>query len=432
MAIYKSPPPEVIDHPLFSGANSVGIMTADAPRFPASENGGELGLKRHLTNLGLKHESTHGSYGGPESSFIIHNPTREQMYHLGHAHGQEAVVYSQNGKHELLYTAGPNQGKFHPALPTMDYSKEKPDDYFTHLPGKGYIGLHFNMDQLHDSPVKDTVSADRLMQSPSQPPGQIPMPMAKSEFNQPRPWAGSFPWHEINTEHHKKNVGSGILLTGEQGANLMPLAKAEESKTEPPSYEKITAPFGATTGRPTNLDFYPMEGARGKVDQLVKDHGYTFGYHGGKYPKADHSSKNHDTFHLSIHDPGEDKHNDIWRKSKSLAEALTTKDVNKKYGEGKRVGPLGRRTLREALRTVEHGHLSAHKQRELAKQMGVHISEKDFNKEYNTQMADSVHRAILGNHSTPAEKGFQPHSHMVPLSTSLQMVKDHADKMGLK
>lgn len=426
--IYKTPPPELMDHPLFSGANSVGMMTADAPKFPASEKGGELGLKQHLTNLGLKHESTHGSYGGPENSFIIHNPTREQMHHLAHAFGQEAYIYSQNGKHELGYSHGPNQGKFHPALPMVTHSNEQPDDYFTHLPGKGYIGLHFNMDQLHDSPVKDTLSADRLMQPPSHPPGQVPMSMAKSEFNQTRSWPGSYPAHEINTVHHKKTIGGGILMSEAQATLHAPLAKAEESKIEAPSYEKITAPFGKVTGKPTNLNFYNMGNSRVAADQLVKDHGYTSSYHGGKYPKSDHSSKNHDTFHLSIHDTGDDQHVDSWRKTKELATALTAKDVNKKYGEGKRVGSLGRRTLREALRSVEHAHLAAHKQRQLVAQMGVHISESDFNKEYNTHMGDAIHRALVGGHSSPAEKGFVPHSHKVPLSTSLQIIKDEAKK----
>lgn len=426
MAIYKSPPPEVIDHPLFSGANSVGIMTADAPRFPSTETGGELGLKQHLDNLGLKHETTHGSYGAPESSFIIHNPTREQMFHLGHSHGQEAVVYSQNGKHELLFTHGPNQGKFHPALPSMTHSNEKPDDYYTHLPGKGYIGLHFNQDKLLDSPVKDTMPATRL----NEPPSQLPMPMAKSEFNQPRSWAGSYPWTETHTAHHFNSVGTGLLLTQEQADQLAPLAKAEDTK--PPSYEKIAAPFGTVTGKPTNLNFYPMEGARDKIDQLVKDHGYTHYYHGGKYPKADLANKNHDTFHLPIQVTTNDNHTDVWRKSKELAHALTIKDINQKYGEGRRVGPLGKRTLREALRLVEHSHMAANKQRQLATQMGVHISDGDFNREYNTHMHDSVHRALHGSHSNPAEKGFVPHSHQVPLTTSLQIVKDHANKLGLK
>lgn len=428
--LHKTPPAELLDHPLFSGSNSVGIMTADTPKYPAKDTGGLLSLKQHLNTLGLAHEVTHGNYGGQQTSVIVHNPTREQIYHLGHTFGQEAVIYSQNGKHELLYSNGPNQGKFHPSLPLTSYSKTQPDDYYTHIPNKGYVGLHFNLDQLHDSPVKDTVPSNRLNEPPS---GPSPVPMMKSEFNQPRPWAGSYPWHESHTEHHRKHVGGGILLTQNQAAGMMPLAKSDEAKApEPPSYEKITAPFGTTTGKPTNLKFYPMEHARGAVDQLVKDHGYTSYYHSGRHPKADLDSKNHDTFHLPIHDTGDDNHTDVWRKAKELAHALTAKDVNQKYGEGKRVGALGNRTLREAMRSVEHTHLAAHKQRQLAHKLGVTISDGDFNKEYNTHMADAVHRAILGKHSTPSEKGFVPHSHMVPLSTSLEIVKDEAKKLGLK
>lgn len=154
---HKTPPAELIDHPLFSGANSIGIITADSPKFPPTELNGEVGLKQHLDVMKLKHEPTHGKYGQPQNSFIVHSPTREQMYQLGKKFGQEGVVYSQNGKHELLFTNGPNQGKFHPAHQLIGHSKDQPDDNFTHLPGKGYISLHFNSDRLHDSPVKDTV-----------------------------------------------------------------------------------------------------------------------------------------------------------------------------------------------------------------------------------------------------------------------------------
>ncbi len=162
--LYSVVPPQVADHPLFNPGHTVGIMTAESPKFPTQPGGNEA-LKADLHGLGLHHEPTHGSYGAPENSFIVHNPTREHMYMLGRKYGQEAVVYSQDGKHELLYTHGPNAGKHQLSKPQMHFSQTQPKDFYTHLPGKGYVTLHFG-DDLHDSPVKGTVPLEHHTQQP--------------------------------------------------------------------------------------------------------------------------------------------------------------------------------------------------------------------------------------------------------------------------
>jgi hypothetical protein len=128
--LYSVVPPQIADHPLFNSGHTVGIMTAESPRFPTQPGGNEA-LSTDLHGLGLHHEPTHGSYGAPENSFIVHNPTREHMYMLGRKYGQKAVVYSQDGKHELLYTNGPNAGKHHESKPSMHYSQTQPKDFYT-------------------------------------------------------------------------------------------------------------------------------------------------------------------------------------------------------------------------------------------------------------------------------------------------------------
>jgi hypothetical protein len=162
--LYSVVPKEVSDHPLFNKGHTVGIMTAESPRFPTHPGGNEA-LSADLHGLGLHHEPTHGSYGAPENSFIVHKPTREHMYTLGRKYGQEAVVYSQDGKHELLYTHGPNAGKHQESKPEMHYSPTQPKDFYTHLPGKGYVTLHFG-DEMHDSPVKGTVPLEHHVAKP--------------------------------------------------------------------------------------------------------------------------------------------------------------------------------------------------------------------------------------------------------------------------
>lgn len=166
--IYDKPLPELQEHPLFGGQYPVGLMAGGAPLTAPQVPGGDQALRGLLTQQGLKFEETDGRYGQPERSFIVHGPSREQMFHLGKALGQESVIWAPKGHAtaELMYTNGPNAGKSHPAHPQYGFHPtEPPPDYYTKLPGKGYVRLHFDQDRLN--PV----------QLPAQP--QAPQPMAK-------------------------------------------------------------------------------------------------------------------------------------------------------------------------------------------------------------------------------------------------------------
>ncbi len=476
--LFHAPPPGLTDHPLFSGKNTVGLMTADAPRYPTVDIGSNDDLERHLTAHGLKFEKTHGSYGGPETSYIIHGPTREQMYDLGHRAGQEAIVYSQNGQHELTYTHGPHAGKYHPSLPLVRFAQQQPDDYYTHLPGKGYMSLHFDFDKMHDSPVKHTIPAHA-----GGPSGEVAQPQLstlKSELRAtiaralkkamatelpPKPHPHAYPWHEGHHSYHERTKAQGILLTTQEFIDRRGLAKKEEpapAGMTPPApagpkphptndqaagagvstYAKYAAPYGSVNkGAQSDLKHYPLDGVGDKVKQLVKDHGFQTYYAGGKHGKADLNAKNYTTGHLMVWDPsagsggdfGHQDYTDAWRQTHELAHALTLPDLNAKYGEGRRMGGLGKmRSLREAKRSVEWEHLAAHKQRELCRQIGVEIPDEAFNREYNTVMHDAVHRAVTGKFTEPSEEGFVPHGHAVPLSVAHGMLDEAAQHLGLQ
>lgn len=201
--LHQGAPPQLASHPLFgAGGARTGLMTAEAPRFPVTNHGGNKGLEERLNGMGLKFEPTHGSYGGPENSYLIHGASREQLHHLGKEFGQEAVVYGEGGKHELHYTAGPNEGLYHPSLPTVRYTEAQPEDYYTHVPGKGYVTLHFNFDKmLPRSGIAPSTMAKAL-------PPQRPLP----------------PHHRMN---FRRTVGHGVLLTANEHAQLVPFAKSE-------------------------------------------------------------------------------------------------------------------------------------------------------------------------------------------------------------
>ncbi len=181
--ILHKPVPELADHPLFAGKTTVGLMSGDNPLFPEGATGsGHAQLGQHLASMGLQAEDTRGSYGAPEKSYIIHAPTREQMYGLGKAFGQESVVFSSGGHHELLYTNGPHDGKFHPSFPQYSFHAKEPfPDYYTVLPGRGYLRLYFDQDRLETAPLKPAQPAPALAQ-PARPPsrGDIAKALAKA------------------------------------------------------------------------------------------------------------------------------------------------------------------------------------------------------------------------------------------------------------
>jgi hypothetical protein len=208
-------------------------------------------------------------------------------------------------------------------------------------------------------------------------------------------------------------------------------------------YGRFAAPYGRVEpgSRPSLKFYHGLEHKGPEVERLLAHHGYQAYYAGGKHGRADLANKNYDTKHLMIWDPeegsggdlGHRAYTDAWRKTHELAHALTYPEVNQVYGEGRRMGGLGRqRTQREAMRAVHWEHLAAHKQRELLASIGVHASDQDFNREYNTVLHDAVHRAVTGRLSEPGDEGFQPHAHQVPLEVALGAVRNSAAEMGLR
>jgi hypothetical protein len=478
--IYDRPIPEVADHPLFSGEYPIGLMAGGNPATTPAVPGGDDALRQLLRQQGLKFEETDGSYGAPEHSFIVHGPTREQMYHLGKVLGQESIVYSNRGKHELLYTNGPNDTQAHPGHSHYGFHPTQPPaDYYTKIPGKGYLRLYFNQDQLNRVPLRhsseivpppappqnDNASGDDVKQGLAkalrkalQISGQLPMK-----------WAGAHPWHEVHPAHHFKSSSCAVIVPANYFQDQ--LRKDEAPRLQHPhtaahgkatdfsggaaqngnaqaavvgsskAYGRFAAPYGTVNPqKPTSLKFYPLEGMHEAAKAQMAHHGYQSYYAGGAHGRPDLVNKNYGTGHLMIYDPsegsggdfGSQSYTDAWRHTHELAHALTYGHLNSMYGEGRRIGALGKqRTLREAKRAVHWEWLAAHKQRELAASLGVHIPDEDFHRELNTVMHDAVHRAVTGKFTEPGAEGFQPHPHKVPLETALGMVDEAGKQMGL-
>ena len=66
--------------------------------------------------------------------------------------------------------------------------------------------------------------------------------------------------------------------------------------------------------------------------------------------------------------------------------------------------------------------LASRKQRDLASHLGMNITDDAFNREHNACLANAVHSAVGGPTSLESI-GFVPHSHEVPLSIALDLVR---------
>lgn len=146
---------------------------------------------------------------------------------------------------------------------------------------------------------------------------------------------------------------------------------------------------------------------------------------------------------------GAPDYTNAWRITHELAHALTERVVQRKYGSSKREGRLGRvstgyrgvpgkqveielrpLTLKEAQRAVEWEDITFRMQRKLLERMGVKISDVDFNKEYNVNMADAVYRILSGDFGDPGKRGFRPFDQIADVSGALKLLEDAESRLA--
>jgi hypothetical protein len=110
-----------------------------------------------------------------------------------------------------------------------------------------------------------------------------------------------------------------------------------------------------------------------------------------------------------------------WRVTHEVAHGMVNERLTKKYGGvGRRQGALGRVTtapngkeapplsLADALRAIEWEHETFKLQRKLLKDLGVDVTDAQFARENQVNMADAVYRALSGDFSSPGDWGVLP------------------------
>lgn len=72
-------------------------------------------LKRRLVEMGCKFVPVHGKYGAEEDSFLVMVPEvqRHELVALGREFNQDSVIYTEDGKNEMIFTTGEHAGQAH-------------------------------------------------------------------------------------------------------------------------------------------------------------------------------------------------------------------------------------------------------------------------------------------------------------------------------
>ena len=240
----------------------------------------------------------------------------------------------------------------------------------------------------------------------------------------------SYDWQNGHTQHY-----------GAKPSEVTEKMEKFESELKPAdTFNQVASWFGVVNPiRQSNLNFYHLAPYENAIDDLIKQHGYKVHLY-DQPEEADLANKNYDTKHLAIQNPkpiGKEDRGEIadaraYRKLHELAHAMTLAEINKKYGEGKRVGQLGIEiTPWEAKRALEWEHKAARQQRILAGQVGHSMTNEQANQEQNTTMADAMHRVLYGHHVDPSSAGFIPKSTKVSLPSALKSIDQIAQLAGV-
>lgn len=112
------------------------------PKDPEDMKLSDAQIKQRYDNLlsdlkerGYVFSRCKGKYENPEKSIMVmaHDADRDDMMELGEKYKQDSIVFSEEGKGELIYTTGEKKGKAEMAGEGFEYVPDA-DDFYTEMP----------------------------------------------------------------------------------------------------------------------------------------------------------------------------------------------------------------------------------------------------------------------------------------------------------
>lgn len=226
--------------------------------------------------------------------------------------------------------------------------------------------------------------------------------------------------------------------------NILDYAESQRPQRKDNEFNRLASYFGEIhphlAGR-VNLNFYPYHGMLAKAVEIALDYGYQYYIGGGRFGRPDLQQRNYYTGYLMIYDPFDQfgriaitkEYAITYSILHELGHALTLNSINSQYGEGRRLGGLGKpRSLREQLRAIKWELETCIMQRQLSEKIGVKISDEEYFFDRNTVLGEAVSRAITGRFTEPNRVGFFPHSKNLTDEFILGLIESEAERMGLE
>jgi hypothetical protein len=233
--------------------------------------------------------------------------------------------------------------------------------------------------------------------------------------------------------------------------------------------EEIIGRFGTFTGKNTQeqLKIYPLQDLAADpqrvLDQaaqhgfLVKFFSFEENAEAGvefKLPRLTRDGYKQGT--VWIYNPGnmagsfKDKDYTLaWRVTHETAHGITEQLMQEKYGDSKRYGRMGRTTkgirgvagkqvevtlkpltLLHAQRAVEWEDVTFRTQRLLLEELGVTITDEQFNMENRINMSDAMYRSLTGEFGESGEAGFLPDSTPVDVKDVLIALEETENRLA--
>ncbi len=110
-------------------------------------------LEEKLIDHGYTYTKVKGKYGNEEDSFLVmaHDADKNHIAKMGTEFNQDSVIYSEGGKHEMIYTTGEKAGLRHKGEGHQLLSDNATDFYTEHTTKDGQkmkFALNFDFDKL--------------------------------------------------------------------------------------------------------------------------------------------------------------------------------------------------------------------------------------------------------------------------------------------
>lgn len=269
---------------------------------------------------------------------------------------------------------------------------------------------------------------------------------------------GKVPVTDSINEHVRRQTAQPIGAEEAKAASEADVFAAADSPLDHTNFGHVAGKLGTFTGKNTEeeLKLYPIPedltatdvpvGAPTKAkwaavsDRLklmLDKYGFshdTFSFADDTFKAPRLKADGYDKGKVWIYNPYESsgafndpEYTKTWRIVHEVAHGITEKFMQTKYGDSRRQGALGKETeypvgkpskgvtkkyppltTAEAMRAVEWEDVSFRVQRMLFEDIGVFVSDAEFNKEYITNIADATHRVLTGEFGDAGKVGFAP------------------------